>query len=438
MRFHFKDLFSKQRLLNNWGLKLTSFVIAIALWLIVVNITDPINPRTYDNVKVQIINENVIKDNGKTYEVLAGTDTVESVTIRAPRSTLRELGTNSDAIVAIADMSNLSLDQTTVPIKFSTVKDNDKIDRIRPSSEVLSVRIENRRSVQLPITATVSGEIEKGYIVGDVTTAINQVRISGPESVVTRIKKAVVDVQISGFTDNIATSSDILLYDEEDEPISKHNLQLNVDDVRVNVEILATKKVPVFYATTGEPQQGYATTGEITCEPEVVIIAGPDTIIDSVENINIPAEEINVTGQTGNLTTSIDLKEFLPKGTRFADSSFAGKVNLTVYIESLVTDSYGVLLRNVSIEGIPDGYKAEFAEKEENIEFELVGLAQNLEKMSLSTLNYRVDFGDYSMVNKIDEFKEGIYELGLVMDLPEGVEIVAPVKIKVKLSEQTR
>lgn len=435
MRFNFKDLFSKQRLLNNWGLKITSFVIAIALWLIVVNITDPVISHTYSDVKVTVVNESVIKDNGKTYEVLAGTDTVTSVTVRAPRSTIRELGSNSDAIIATADMTKLSLDQTSVPIEFAANKYNDKIDRIRASSETLSVKIENRRSVQLPITATVSGDIENGFIVGNITPAINQVRISGPESVVSRIKKAVVDVQISGFTDDIATSSDVLLYDEDDEPISTHNLQLNVDNVKVNVEILATKKVPIYYATMGTPQDGYAATGEITCDPEVVVIAGPELAIDSVEYINIPATEINVTGQTGNLSTSIDLTQFLPKGIRFADSFYSGKATITVYIESLVQDTFGVYLRNVVIEDIPDGFKAELAEKEENIEFTLTGLAQDLEKMSLSSLNYRVDFGDYSMVNKIDEFKAGTYELDLVMDLPEGVELVAPVKIKVKLSE---
>ncbi len=435
MRFHFKDLFTKQRLLNNWGLKITSFVIAIVLWLVVLTITDPVIPHTYDNVKVTVINDNVIKDNGKTYEILAGTDTVSSVTIRAPRSTIRELGNGADAIVAIADMSKLSLDQTTVPITFTTSKYNDKIDRLRASSEAISVKIENRRSVQLPITATVSGEIEKGFIVGNITPAINQVRISGPESVVARIKKAVVDVQISGFTDDIASSSDVMLFDEDDEQISTNNLQLNVDNIRVNVEILATKKVPVYYATMGTPQEGYAATGEVTCEPEVVVIAGPELEINSIENINIPATEINVTGQTGNMLTSIELSQFLPKGIRFADESFNGKANITVYIESLVEDSYGVSLREVSIANVPKDFKAEFNEKEENFEIVLRGLAQDLERMSMSSLELRVDFDDYSVVNKIDEFKSGTYDMDLLLNLPEGVELVTPVKIKVKLSE---
>lgn len=435
MRFHFKDLFSKQRLLNNWGLKITSFILAIVIWSIVVNINDPIISYPYKNVKVTIANENVIRDNGKVYEVLAGSDIVASVSVRAPRSVLRELGTNSDCIVAVADMSKLSLDGTSVPIEFSTNKYNDKVDRFRASSETLSVKIENKKTIQMPITATTSGEIERGYIIGEISPAINQVRISGPESVVDRIRKAAIDVQISGFTDNISTSTDIVLYDEDGEVISKKNLQLNVDNVRVEVEILATKKVPIYYAVMGAPMQGYEATGEVICEPEVVVIAGAESDIATVDNVYIPAAEINITGQTGNLLTSIDLKQFLPRGTRFADNTFNGKANITVFIESLIDESIGVYLRNVAIAGVPEDYTAEFVEQEDYAEFVVSGLAQNIEKIVMGELNIRVDFEEYMSENNLSELKAGTYDLDLSMDLPEGVVLKQPVQIKVKLSE---
>ena len=42
----------KQRLKNNWTLKLASVAIAFLIWLVVGNINDPIIQKVYSNVKV--------------------------------------------------------------------------------------------------------------------------------------------------------------------------------------------------------------------------------------------------------------------------------------------------------------------------------------------------------------------------------------------------
>lgn len=73
----------KKRLVNNWGLKLFSFVFAVLLWLVVVNIDNPVKSSTYDNVQVRLQNANLVTDAGQVYEVLDSTDTV-SVTVSAP------------------------------------------------------------------------------------------------------------------------------------------------------------------------------------------------------------------------------------------------------------------------------------------------------------------------------------------------------------------
>ena len=42
----------KKRLTNNLGLKVLAFLIAAFMWLIVVNIDDPITDKTYTNISV--------------------------------------------------------------------------------------------------------------------------------------------------------------------------------------------------------------------------------------------------------------------------------------------------------------------------------------------------------------------------------------------------
>lgn len=435
MKTNLMKLFSKQRLLNNLGLKITSLVVAIVLWMVVINITDPIVTTTYRNVSVRMVNTNIVTDNGKTLEVLDGTNVIPTVTVKAPRSVIQNLSNSSDTIVAIADLKNLSSDSTTIPIELSTAKFNDKIDSIRSSVENVRVSIEERKTLQLPIYATTSGEIEGGYILGDINLSQNQVRVSGPASVIESISRAEVDVPVTGFTETISTVSDIILYDVAGNKIVSSLLTLNVDAVNVDVGILATKKVPIYYATTGTPAVGHDVTGEIECNPETVVVAGDKSAISHISMVNIPSSELNITGQTSNMLAVLNISDYLPEGIRLAENQNA-KVSITVYIEPFVENTYGVYLRNILIDDIPDGFDAEWAMDSDNISFTLTGLAQNLEKIQLSSLNFRVDFADYAVMNDIDEFTEGIYECYLSMELPAGIEMVEPVAMEVVLTKR--
>ena len=435
-KFNLKDKFTKKSLTQNFGLKIMSLFVAVIIWFIVVNLTDPVITQTYKNVPVRILNSDVITDSGKTLEVVDDSQIIPSVTIKASRTTIQELGNSIDNIVATADMKDLSADGTSVPIEITTTKFADRVDAIRASSKTLYVNIENKKTIQLPINATTSGEIESGYILGSVAPNQNQVRISGPESVVSRIKSASVDVQVTGFTGNISTQADINVFDEEGEPISEKSLSMNVESVRVDVEILATKRVPIYYSTSGVPADGYAVTGEIECNPDAVVIAGSSAVIDNVNEISIPSSDLNVTGQSENMMLVLDLASYLPDGTRFADSSFNSKVSVTVFIEPYVEETYNVYLRNIKFADVPAGFEAEFASSEDDIEFTLIGLAQNLEKLQLSSLNYRVDFGDYSLGHDVTDFKEGTYNCEVSFDLPEGITLKDPVKLSVKLKEK--
>jgi len=432
-KINLKGRFTKKRITENIGLKVISLGVAIALWFIVVNVTDPVVTSTYRNVPVKLLNTGVITDNGKTLEVVDNSAVIPVVTIKASRTTIQELGSSIDNIVATADLYNLSSDNTSIPIDITTLKYSDKIDSIKASENTVYVSIENRKTIQLPLNATASGEIESGYILGDITPNQNQVRISGPESVVSHIKSASVDVQVTGFTGNISTQAEVLLFDEEGKTVNKDSLTLNVDSVKVDAEILATKKVPVYYATSGSPAEGYKTTGEADISPSTVVIAGSQQDIKNINTINIPASDINITGQTGDMYVVFDITEYLPDGIRLADSTSNGNVSVKVFIESLVNRVYDVHTKDISIENVPFGFVASFEVEDAVYEVVLRGLAQDHEKIGANGPSCYVDFDDYVLLNEISEFEEGTYTLYLSTELIEGIEGIEAIPVNVKL-----
>lgn len=71
----------KKKLTDNLGLKIGSVLFAALLWLLVTNINNPATTRRVNNVRVTIINGEVLTSQGKIYEVLDDSDVLDYVAI---------------------------------------------------------------------------------------------------------------------------------------------------------------------------------------------------------------------------------------------------------------------------------------------------------------------------------------------------------------------
>ena len=79
----------KYKFTDNLGLKIIAVIFAAFLWLIVVNLDNPVSTQTFSEVPVTIINEDIILSAGDTYQVL-GEEKV-SVVVSATRQVRQKL-----------------------------------------------------------------------------------------------------------------------------------------------------------------------------------------------------------------------------------------------------------------------------------------------------------------------------------------------------------
>lgn len=411
----------KNKLTRNWGLKIVSFLFAAMLWVIVTNINDPVISKQFADVPVTIRNTELITGRGQVYEVLDDTDVIDTVIIHAPRSVLDSL-TESN-VVAIADINDLtSLD--TVPIKLSTNKYNDTLERIRGNIDSVKLNIENKQTRSFPIRASVTGTVSEGYMLGDVSTEQNLIRISGPESVVSQITKAQAEVSVSGFTSLISADVDIRLYNEAGTEIRSGSLEKSISKVRVNVDILEKKTVPISYQVNGVPADGYRLTGENTSTRNNVTIAGKSRIIQNINAIEIPEGVIDVTGAREDVTTLVDLKQYLPEGTIIAEENFTGKVNVTISVGQEMNRIFTVPVRDIRITGVPAAFEAEITDPEDTCTITLVGLPAELEGINVNTLEVTVDIAASLEEQGIEGAESGYYRIPVSVSLPEGSAVV--------------
>lgn len=415
----------KKRLTNNWGLKLISIIFAVLLWLVVVNVDNPVKSRMFDNVPVKLQNAHLVTDEDLVYEVLDSTDSV-SVYVSAPRSYLELL--SKDDIVAVADFNNITA-ANTINITYYSKRYNDKITNFKGNIESVKLNIEPEKMLQLVLKTKTEGEVEEGYVVGKVTTDQNQIRISGPESVVSQIKSAVVSVDISGTTSDIATYEDVKLYDVDGNEISHSSIKKNVDTVKIGVQILATKTVPVKYSVMGVPASGYRLAGEISSTLTEITIAGSADALRNISQIEVPAEALNVAGKTASVTTNINIKNYLPENISIVDSENNGKASVTVYIEEEQTKKLRLGEANIVILNAPSEYKVAIKEDSEMV-LTMTGLQADISEILSTDIVGTVDLEAYMEENELSSLEPGEYTVEAVFRLGENITMVEPVMVE--------
>lgn len=419
----------KDLLLDNLGLKLISLSIAFALWFVVISIDDPVDDKTFSNIKVNLVNTELLEDKNMVYEVLEGTDELRTVTFDAPLS-IREKIEAGD-IIAEADLDELTTTDT-VPIRFSCPKYSKDVTNISGNIGYVKLNIEEKDSKWIDIDYNLVGEVAAGYVINNISLDQNRLEIEGPASKIAEITGAVVDVNVAGITNDISTRVDIHLKNADGAELNYATVNKNAENVKVTVDINATKEVPIEYQVMGVPAEGYEATGVIDATPQTIVIAGTTAALNNVTKIVVPAEEIDITGATENLDLMINLRPYLPSGVGFANKEFDGKAHLIVYVEELIEDELEVTTRDYEIINKPDGMLMEYPEDTEMPKLQIRGLEEYVSAIEVKDLNGVIDVAAWMESQSIEELASGTYQLPITFEIPENVEQVEQVMVTIE------
>lgn len=420
----------KELLFNNWGLKLISLSIAFALWFVVISINDPVDDKTFTNIKVSLENTELLTDKGKVYEVLEGTNQLRTVTFNAPKS-VREKIEASD-IIAEADFNDMT-STDTVPIKFSCPKFSNDVTDITGNISYVKLNVEEKISKWIDIKYNPIGEVAEGYVVNNVSLDQNRLEITGPASKVKEVARAVVDVNVTDIMNDIYARGSIQLKNADGKTLDFDSITKNIDNVKVSVVVYPTKEIPVVYATMGVPEKGYMKTGEIEAEPQMVKVAGPATLLNNINELEVPQEELDVTGATENVEKDVNLRRLLPAGLSFADKAFDGKAKVTVFIEKAAEAELEITKLNLQITNKPVNKVIEYAENVEIPSLRIRGLERYVSLVNVDTLRGIVDIGAWMNENHMGDLSSGTYQIPVEFALTSKIEQVEPVLVTLEV-----
>lgn len=412
-------------LTKNLGFKILAVVFAFILWLVVYNTDDPTITVSY-TTNVTVENASVVTDMNKCYEVLNGTNTV-SFAVTAKRSVLNKL--EDTDFTAVADMNRMIVnedgDKANVPIEIISKRSNSSL-KYNEKNKYLEVSLEDLMKRRFIITADTSGKVADGYALGEVTvTNPNVLNVSGPASIVNKIDSVVATIDVDGMSMNLSDNVIPAIYDADGQEIDTTKLKLSNTTVTISAKILSVKEIPLVFSTSGVPY-GDNRVVEISSKPETIKVKGSSTTLNPLSSLNIPGDVLNVSGASEDITTTIDISEYLPDGVELVNASDA-TVTVTVRIEAYELKKFNLSTSQINVNGLDSNYDLSFDQS--TVAVTVSGLKNDLNKLNTSQLSASIDVTDLGV---------GTHQVNLDLNLDEDNYAYQTITVTIEIKDKTK
>lgn len=409
-----------KKLMNNFGLKLLAILLAIVLWMVVINIDDPAVRKTM-TLSVTMKNQDYITEMGKYMDILGDSNTV-TFTYTTKRGIWENI--SSTDFSATADLKKIEAKENgtyRVPVIVSAIRNASQIT-IESKQLYLEVTLEDLGKKQFQIKANTSGTVADGCALGNVTIDnANVVQVSGPVSLVNAIDSVVATVNVDGMSADITDNVVPVFYDVNGEVIDTTKLEKSIDTVNITAQILNTKDIPLELSYMGEPEAGYCLT-EVLSNPKTVRVKGTAATLNTLDRVVVPAEVLDLTGVTSDVEKTIDISTYLPEGVSLVISSDA-KVNITAKIEEMETKEFRIPISNITAAGLKTGYQLAYAEKYLNVSI----------RAGRTALGY-LNSANITGTIDVENLKEGTHTVTVILELDRTIYEISDVVTEISIT----
>ena len=428
-----KEWMNNAKLFQNMTLKMASLAGAIIIWLIIMNINDPVVTRIIYDVPVNVVNTSYIESMGLSYKISDGYDTI-AVTVRGNRSLVESL--TSSRFNVTADLTQIiSLETDPVMVPLTVYCPSISSENLTASPRNINIDIEEMVSKEFVINATASGTTPaNGFEVGEMTVEPETVTIRGPGTLIDKIERVNAIVDVTGIRTDKDMEPVIRITDKNGEQITDTQmsyLSMNVteEEMTVHVTVYAVRSgVSLKVETSGEPASGY-TVGNIAVTPSTLSVVGSRSVLDMLEQngntITITADSglVDVTDKVSDVSVKIDIRQILPEGLSLA-SQISTTAVVSVQILPANSRSVTVETRNIDLSGLTDGRSCVF--ESSSLEIKIQGSPEILDGLSASDLRASVDLSGLMI---------GRQKVPVSVDLPDGCSLVEDVFVGVIISQ---
>lgn len=299
----------KKNVLSDRALKIISVIVAIGLWLYVVQVQSPDLERTVKDVPVVFSQKATLEEKG----LILIDDNEHTIDVRIKGKRRYVYDVTPANITVVVDVGNLdSVGEHT--LMTNVVLPYANLEIINKNPSVLSVTVDELMMRELPVTVEAAGSPKADFVAGNMTSSIQSVVVKGPKSIVTGIEKVSAIVDVSGKSADVAAIGELTIYGSNNKEIQSPYISLSETSLEVRCEILKTKTVDIVPVFAGNISNALNYLPDSNNTRTVKIAGAPETI-DSITEI--PTKPINENDITETGTANVELS--LPSGVRSLD-----------------------------------------------------------------------------------------------------------------------
>lgn len=319
-----KEIYSKL-FIKDACFKILSLVIAIGLWLMVINIENPMEIRGY-SIPITFENQEVIETNGF---ILSNQEELDNlhilVKIRGQRLTLDRITRND--LKATVDLQNVvnmddSTEEGSFPVEITLPTFAESVCTVQskqPSEVPLSV--EKITSGEKKIEAVIKGQAASGFFLQTAEITPATVTVTGAKSAIQKVSTVKVDIDVTNAQSDVYIYAVPIAYDEHGTPVE--GVSMNADKVIVNLPIRQNKTIAIKISSQGQPAEGYELS-ELQYTPKSIVVTGNESVLQRLSEITLPPLEIE--GTKDNIKQTFQIASYLPSGVSLKNASDADVV----------------------------------------------------------------------------------------------------------------
>lgn len=409
---------------NKFVMVILSAVIAFALWVYVVTVITPEYETTIYDIPVKLEGADLLEY--KKIPLVLMTEDIPKVNLKlyGNRSDLNKLD-NTNIILKV-DVSNVA-EPGAHSLAFSIaypgdINENEIQVQSRDPGRI-DITVEKLVRKEVPVEVIYSGTLAEGYIVdkSDVTLDHEKVSISGPESAVEKIAKAVIKVNLEGRTEPFSESYRYTLCNEEGIAVDAGRVVTNAAEIKHSMIIRKVKEIPLK-VNLMEGGGATAETVEVLIDPETIRVAGSEAALAELNELVLGTIDLSKISSM----TRLDMDLVLPTGV--TNITGVTKAGVIIRVKERQTKTFVVGPNQIQLLNVPNGMNASLVSR--SLTITIRGTQEQIDQLTAADILVQVDLSG--------ESKKGMVTLKPVIILPDkfqGAGSVNAPSVSVELTE---
>ena len=324
-----------------------AIVLAIGLWLYVVDVENPTGSAHLRDLPVQIQGEELLEENGLMVTDLS--DKQMDVKVNGKKKTFMKLHKKNIALtVDVSTITGAGVWTLTCKLDFPPNVNADSISVADWNGLKVMVTVQRKESREVPIRGEFVGTESEHCLAGHVETEPSTVKLTGPAPNLAGVSYALAQVEGENIHDTLVDTVPLILMGSDGTPADVEHITCDINEVKVTVPVRKVVSVPLTVELECGTQTGRF---ESKIQPKSVTLVAKEDHADLPASISLG--KLNISQFSGTATYAMPI-HLPPSVTGWGTPSFA-----KVEVSAKDSETKAVAVEDIVLKNVPKGIPAD-------------------------------------------------------------------------------